>query len=188
MGTRGSSRWKVTARAVAGALAVSLALAGIAATATGDDRTSAVAILDVLEHDAAHKTVTAEPVALARAALERATRMRTAGDEKHARLSDGLALEWALTARDLARAGDVEQQARSARVDALDAGARAERERALLEEGIARTGRLRAEREQKDAPARTSTLGAGATVRTNTAAARPRRAAPAAGGTDGGAR
>jgi len=172
---------------------VSLALAGIAATATGDDRTSAVAILDVLEHDAAHKTVTAEPVALARAALERATRMRTAGDEKHARLSDGLALEWALTARDLARAGDVEQQARSARVDALDAGARAERERALLEEGIARTGRLRAEleaaeREQKDAPARTSTLGAGATVRTNTAAARPRRAAPAAGGTDGGAR
>ena len=59
----------------------------------------------------------------------------------------------------MVRAGPCTAQA--ARRGANDAGAVAERERALLEEGIAQTGRLRAqvegaERESKEQPARTS--------------------------------
>jgi hypothetical protein len=179
------------------------AVVATAAIARADDRASAIALLDVLEHDDAHRAVTADAVSQARTALERATRMRSAGDETHARLADGLALDWALTARDLARAVDVEQEARTARLDALDAGARAERERALLEEGIARTGRLRAElstveRDRREAPSRTSPLGAriprggdaggGAGTRPGMPAARPRGGAGAAPGptVDGG--
>ena len=160
------------------------ASAGLAAIASGDDRASAGALLDSLQHDVAHQAVTADAVARARDAMERATRMRSAGDETHARLADGLALDWALTARDLARAVDVEQQASTARLDVLDAGAAAERERSLLEEGIARTGRLRAEleasmRDRREAPSRTSPLGANVDGgRPTRAPTSPRSAAP----------
>jgi colicin import membrane protein len=183
-------RTRVLALAAVSVLVASLGIAAVGAVASADDRTSAVSLLDVLEHDEAHRTVTAGAVTQARDALERAARMRSAGDETHARLADGLALDWALAARDLARAVDVEQQASTVRLDALDAGARAERERALLEEGIARTGRLRAEleaveRDRREAPSRTSALGASLTrgadggggLRPATAATRPRRGA-----------
>jgi hypothetical protein len=143
------------------ALAIPLALVTLA---RGDDRTSATALLDAAQHGP-HAALVAEPITKGREALERATRLRSAGDEAHARLADGLALAWAETARDLLRAIDAEEHAGKARTDLSDAGARAERERALLEEGIARTGRLRAqieevERGRKEAPTRTSALGA----------------------------
>ena len=95
---------------------------------------------------AASPLTTADDATLrAHDALERATRMRNAGDEAHARLSEGLALEWAETARDRARTMAEEAKATRAEQAAIDAGARVERERALLEEAIARSGRLRAE-------------------------------------------
>jgi hypothetical protein len=139
----------------------------IAAMAKGDDRANAAALVQSLEQDSAHKVLTADALAHAKDATARAAKMRAAGDETHARIADGLALEWAETARDLVRAVQAENQAADARRDALDAGARAERERQMLEEGIARTGRLRAEldareREAKRAPERTSPLGADA--------------------------
>jgi hypothetical protein len=122
------------------------ALAG--GIARGDNRASATAILDELGNDAAHKAATAAIVQRGRDALERATRMRAAGDEAHAQLADGLALEEAETGRDLVRALEVERRADDARRGATDAGAVGDRERALLEEGIARNGRLKAEIEE----------------------------------------
>jgi hypothetical protein len=137
---------------------------GIAATAYGDDRATAEAILAPLEHDAAHKAVTADAVKLARDSLERATRMRDANDEPRARLAESLGRQWSQVARDLARASDAEQAATQARLAADDAGARADRERSLLEEAIARQGRLRAELDgldrAKQGPDRTAPVGA----------------------------
>jgi ATP/maltotriose-dependent transcriptional regulator MalT len=126
-----------------------------AAAANGDDARAAESALADLDRDEAHKSLTADTVQKARAALERARRLRAGGDEARAKLADGLAREWAEMARDLVKAADAEQTAAQARRNALDAGAHSERERALLEEGLARTGRLRAqlddaEREAKE--------------------------------------
>jgi hypothetical protein len=82
--------------------------------------------------------------------------MRAAGDDAHGRLADGLAREQAEAARDLVRAVDAEKKASNARQGAMDAGAQLEREQALLEETIARTGRLRAELEAADREAKAS--------------------------------
>jgi hypothetical protein len=134
-------------RRVAVALA-SVAFAGAAlaaGVALGDDRGTAAAILNELANDTAHKAATAAIVQRGRDALERATRMRASGDEAHAQLADGLAREEAETGHDLVRALDAERMADDARRAATDAGTVGERERALLEEGIARNGRLRAE-------------------------------------------
>jgi hypothetical protein len=89
----------------------------------------------------------------AKNALERATRLRVAGDEAHAKAADGLALEWAETARDVVRAVDAEAAAAGLRQKALDAQAQLERSRALVEEAIASIGRLQAELDQVSAHA-----------------------------------
>jgi hypothetical protein len=122
----------------------------VAATAQGDDRATAEALLGPIEHDAARMAVAADAVKQARDALERATRMRDANDEPRARLAESLGRHWAQVARDLVRAADAERAATTARLAADDAGARADRERSLLEEAIARQGRLRAELEGLD--------------------------------------
>ncbi len=111
----------------------------------GDDRAAATTIVQELEHDPDHASIAAAPIASAKEALERGTRMRGAGDEPHAKAADGLAREWADTARDLARAADAEKAAWDVRQKAQDARARLERARALVEDGIARVGRMRAE-------------------------------------------
>jgi hypothetical protein len=129
-----------------GATAVVGVVLGLAGTAAfADPSGEASAILDGLASDAKHKAATAAIVQRGKDALERATRMRAAGDEAHAKLADGLALELAETGRDLVRAIDVETTADETRRAATDAGVMGERERALLEEGIARNGRLKAE-------------------------------------------
>jgi hypothetical protein len=85
------------------------------------------------------------PVDEARRALERAGGARRSGDIRHAELLEGLAREWAETARDVLRAAAVEADAGALELAAADAGLRAERARALLEESIARRGRAEAE-------------------------------------------
>jgi hypothetical protein len=110
-----------------------------------DDHATAEAIVKQAEADAQHTPVTADAVLRAKAALERATRLRSAGDEAHAKAADGLAREWAETARDLARAADAEATAAELRRRAVEAQAHLERTRAMVEEGIARVGRLKAE-------------------------------------------
>jgi hypothetical protein len=93
------------------------------------------------------------PVEEARRALERAAGARRSGDIRHAELLEGLAREWAETARDVVRAAAVEADAGALELAAADAGLRAERARALLEESIARRGRAEAELEKLTADA-----------------------------------
>jgi hypothetical protein len=80
--------------------------------------------------------------------LERAARMRGSGDEAHARLADGLARDWAEVARDSVFSATTEEKAHATQREMLDASAGVDRERALLEEAIARVGRLRARLEE----------------------------------------
>lgn len=134
---------------------------GLVAAAGGtDDRAATEAVLRDVD-GSLRKDVAAEMVTRARAALDRAAKLRASGDEAHARLADALAKAWAEAARDVVHATDLEERAQAARRAATDAGVLAERERALLEEGIAQSGRIRAlletvERESKEQPARTS--------------------------------
>ena len=146
----------------------------IAADHTNQDRFAAEALLKEVEASPKKEVATAF-LAKAHAALERASKLRKAGDEPHALLADGLAFACAEAARDTLRAANAEENAASTLRSANDAGAQAERERALLEESITRSGRLRAEldaleRKSKEEPARTSKsaneivgVGAGAT-------------------------
>jgi hypothetical protein len=121
-------------------LALVLARVAGAESARADDRAAAKEILTTLDRSSKD-----DAVKQAETALERGTRMRNAGDDIHARVAEGLALEWALLARERARTEETEKAARVSEVAVLEAGARVERERALLEEAIARGGRLRAE-------------------------------------------
>jgi len=194
-----TQRWQ--ARLVLGALTVVTALAiGVVAAAAGtDDRAATEGVLR--EVDASpKKDVVGEMVARSRAGLERAAKLRAGGDETHARLADGLARTWAEAARDVVRAVEVEEKAQAARRAATDAGTVAERERALLEEGIAQSGRVRAqldavERDAKEQPARTSAAANNDTGDGGAAKARgpktttPNAPSPAAApARDGGAR
>ena len=113
-----------------------------------DEHAAATALIQQLSADTAHQAVTADALLEAKNALERATRMRVAGDEAHAKAADGLALEWAETARDVVRAADAEAAAAELRHKALDAQAQLERSRSMVEEAIATIGRLQAELDQ----------------------------------------
>ena len=163
---------------VAVALAFSGALLGVTLASASEQRTVA-AMLDGLEREPAQKAVTVDMVKRARDAMDRAAKLRSAGDETHARQADLLARAWAEAAEDLARAADAEAKSAAARRGALDAGAQADRERALLEEGIARNGRLRAlleqvAKEKGEAPSRTSASAADAGVRTRGPEGKPK--------------
>lgn len=113
--------------------------------AAGDERSMAEQSLATLEGDPHTKQLCAEPIAKARVALERAHRMRTAGDDCHARLAEGLAYAWARMAEELVRADATETRSQAAASIAADAGAHVEHERATLEQQLAENGRLSAE-------------------------------------------
>jgi hypothetical protein len=132
---------------------VSGALGALASReARADDGTIARDLVALLGADTAHATLLAEPVGRAREAIERATRLRESGDEPRAKAADGLALEWAETARDLARAADAERAAADRRHEAMAKQAQVERARALVEAELAQVGRLRKELEDASAP------------------------------------
>jgi colicin import membrane protein len=100
------------------------------------------------------EAVVSEPLRHARTALERANGARVSGDTAHARMLDGLALEWAETARDLLRAAAAEKEAVATAKRARDLGVQVERARALLEETQARQGRAAADLERAEAEAK----------------------------------
>jgi len=129
----------------AGSCALAAAISSVAQGS--DDHAVASALVLKLEQDSGQASVIATSIAGAKQALERATKLRSSGDERHAKTADGLAREWAETARDLARAADAEAKASELRRKAVDAQAKLERSRALVEEAIARAGRLRSELE-----------------------------------------
>jgi hypothetical protein len=133
-------------RRVAGIIAAAAScFVASGAWAQAGDRDVALAIVDELGKDAGRQALVAEPLDLARRAIERAIRLRAVGDEAHAKAADGLAREWAEMARDLVRAADAEEKAAAVRRKALDEQVQFERTRALVYEGIARVGRLKAE-------------------------------------------
>jgi hypothetical protein len=142
-------RWKVSRGRRGTWVAVAASALSLTAVAVGfagqDDRSAALAVTGDLERSASHKTIAADAIARAKDALERAARMRAAGDATHARLAEGVARQWAEAGRDLARAADEESQATELRKKAQDNLAAIAKTRALVEEVIARTGRLRAE-------------------------------------------
>jgi hypothetical protein len=147
-------RW-ILAAALAAALGL-VALPGLG-EGTGDRGVAEQTLAQISPEAAAGPAQ--DYVRRAKAALERGTRLRAARDDARALLADKVAREWAEAARDLATAADAEKAAARARSDAADAGAQLDRERALLEEGIAQAGRLRAqiealERAKKDGGAK----------------------------------
>ena len=113
-----------------------------------DAHAMAEAIVREVGRDPEHSKAAATSLAIAEQMLERARRLRAARDEAHAQAADGVALEWAMAARDLGRALDVEAKAVRARHAALATQAQVERAHATLDEGVARVGRLRAELER----------------------------------------
>ncbi|MFT3765122.1 MAG: hypothetical protein QM820_06350 [Minicystis sp.] len=129
------------------------------------DGATAQGILRDLEAKAAKDAdtakVVAEPIKNAKRALERAHGARTAGDEPHAKMLDGLALTWAEAARDLDRAAAAERVATAAAQKANEVMTKAERARALLEETQARRGRAAAELAKVEADAKEAAKSAG---------------------------
>jgi hypothetical protein len=142
--------WRRWGRAAAGIATAGLLVTATATAQSADEHAAAQALVQQLEQDAGHAVVTADAVAGAKGALERATRLRAAGDEAHAKAADGLALEWAQTGRDLAKAADAEATATELRKKAVDAQALLERTRAQVEEGIAHVGRLRTQLQEAE--------------------------------------
>ena len=139
------SFWALRRLAALGAGVGLVAAAGAHALAMDDDRALALSAVREVEASPASAALAQEPLARAREALARAERLREVRDEARARLCDGLARRWAETARDVASAAQAEARARAARLDALDASAQVERERASLEEGLGQAGRLKAQ-------------------------------------------
>ena len=137
--------------------------------------------------DAGTAKVVAAAVESAKTSLERAHGARMAGDGAHARMLDGLALEWAETARDLERAAAAEQSALAAPKAAAEATTQAERARSLLEETQARRMRAQAELEKVEAEAKANAKAAATTEQERNEAAKkggkaaPPKKAPAAG-------
>ena len=137
---------------------VVLAVVGVALVpvAFGDqlsDRAIAVQILAAAGSSSAEAALLRTPIAEAKKALDRAEGARKSGDVPHAELLEGLAREWAETAKDLRRAAATEADAGALETAAYQAGLRAEKARALLEEAIARRGRAEAELEKLSANA-----------------------------------
>jgi hypothetical protein len=150
------------------------------------DGAAAQALLREIEANAAadpeRLRVVAEPVASAKRALERARGALTSGDEAHARMLYGLALEWAEAARDFDRAATAEKAAARASKQAYEVQTKAERARALLEETQARRGRTAAELTRVKAESREAAQGAADVEAQRIEATRKKAKTPATSG------
>jgi hypothetical protein len=136
-------------------VAAGVPLASLALAESAGDRAVAEQILanPPAASASADQAAVKTPLEEAKKALDRAAGARRSGDTRHAELLEGLAREWAETARDVMRANSVEANASAMEVGATDAGVRAERARTLLEESIARRGRAQAELDKLTADA-----------------------------------
>ncbi len=105
---------------------------------------------------------TAKPLDEAKKALARAKELRALGDVGRAELAEDLALEWALTARELLRAVEAETDATEQAKEADELEAKAEKARKLLEDAIARRAKLQADLDALDRELEERALDAGA--------------------------
>jgi hypothetical protein len=96
------------------------------------------------------------PIKEARKLLARAEELRRLGDTARAELAEDAALEWALTARELVRAVELEHDAVDQASAAEVAVTKAQKARSLLDEAIARRAKLQTEFDnlEKEAEAR----------------------------------
>jgi hypothetical protein len=151
--------------------------------APAGDGATAQALLHDLEAKAARAPetarVVAEPIKSAKLALERARGAQASGDEAHARMLWGLALEWAEAARDFDRAAEAERAAEAAAKKTYEAQTKAERARALLEETQARRGRTAAELARVEAESKDAAKGAADAEAQRLDAAKKKGAPPA---------
>ena len=132
---------------------IGVALGSSALAEQPSDKAVAEQILASAASSSADAALARAPLDEAKKALDRALGARRSGDVPHAEHLEGLAREWAETARDLGRAIAIEADAGALESSASQAGLRAERARALLEEAIARRGRAEAELEKLSANA-----------------------------------
>jgi hypothetical protein len=128
-----------------GALATALFMAAASGQQASDRTVTEQILAEIDGLPEAERAPTRAPVAEAKRALERAAGARAGGDAKHGERLEGLAREWAETARDLLRAIGAEADAGALQLATADASTQGERARALLEEAIARRGRAEAE-------------------------------------------
>lgn len=113
----------------------------VAVASRGDDRGRAEAILQELAQRPAERAVVAEPIAHAEDALRRSADALGGGDSNHAGLLNALGLEWAETARDLARAAKAEATLTSTQRRVSETEEKLSRAKALLDDTVARRGR-----------------------------------------------
>jgi hypothetical protein len=100
-------------------------------------------------------------IANAKKMLDKATQMRALNDVARAELAEDVALEWAETARDLVAAVEDERTADDQGKAAIAMTTKADRARQLLEEAIARRGRLQAELDALEAESIEKAIDAG---------------------------
>lgn len=97
----------------------------------------------------------------ARKSLARAAELRGLGDVSRAELAEDAALEWALAARELVHAVELERKADEQAAAATSASAKAARARTLLDEAIAKRAKLQADLDQADQELAARALDAG---------------------------
>jgi hypothetical protein len=141
---------------VMGLVVATSTLAVLAASAWAEpagDKAAADATLAELGAPSASASagLSLRPVGEAKRALERAVGARQAGEVARADLLEGLAREWAETAKDIVRAARAETDASTVEEKTAQATVRAERARTLLEESIALRGEKMARLEQMHA-------------------------------------
>jgi chromosome segregation ATPase len=123
----------------------SLALAASLLASPTQAQTPSVAEIEGALAELSPKAAVASEVRKAQEALERARGTRASGDGRHGQLLERLAQIWTDVARDLLAAIEAEEKAQAAQRALLDTHEQIERERALLEENIARRSRAQTE-------------------------------------------
>jgi hypothetical protein len=160
------ARWSQAVRALV--LGPPLLL-GVAFASSSDDSAG----LARRELDALESRTKAAPAALApaasavdraRHALARASELRALGDPRRAELAEDAALDWALAARDLLAAEELERKGDAQAAAAASASSKAHEARALLDEAIAKRAKLQAELDRLDEEAAARALDAGPPV------------------------
>jgi hypothetical protein len=137
-----------------------LVLAGatsLAAWASADDRAEAAAVLKELEAVPADAALTRDAIDKAKNALGRAEGARSSGDQHHGALLEALALEWALSGKELVRTAKVERELVALQKKAADLETKAVRAQALVEQTVARRGRAEEKLRELEAGATTPT-------------------------------
>jgi hypothetical protein len=175
---------------LAASLLIPASLAGFVPEARADrvpdGRAAAEALLVQLEAVPDDRALAKEPIARSRQALERARKARAASDHRHGAQLEALALEHAETGRDLARAAKAERTLGELEAKTRELQARAVRARALVEQTVARRGRVaeqlervEAERAARTAPPANGKAKPAAAPPTPKAAPKPPAAKPA---------